>query len=123
MSLANPAPRALRALAPALLLSLGLPAMAQDLHADASSFNLFNDSSRVMIAFAVQVTGGDYTDNLLDTPMAPGVGRTLDLQGLLDDACDHKTRVVWEGGAEEALMVPYCTIATLALTDGDAEFR
>ena len=94
-----------------------LPALAQDLHGDPSGFNLFNDSGRVMIAFAVELDSGDYTENLLDQPMQPGIGRTMDLQGLLDGACDHRTRIVWAGGKTQDVLVPYCTIASLSLTD------
>ena len=116
--------RAARALTCAALLCAGaaLPAPAQDLYADTSRFNLFNDSGRPMIAFAVALSSGDYTANQLETPLQPGTGLTLDLEGLLDDSCDHATRIVWEDGVIQDLTVPYCTIAALFLSDKDVSF-
>lgn len=119
LSLAAP----LRALGFAAALGLAtLPVLAQDLHGDPSSFNLFNDSKRVMVAYAVQLSNGHYTENLLDVPLAPGTGLTLDLEGMLDDACDHATRIVWDTGATQDLSVPYCTLAAVFVTDGDVTF-
>ncbi|WP_127104849.1 hypothetical protein [Pararhodobacter zhoushanensis] len=125
MPLAPLATRVSRVLASALVLTagLGLPAFAQDLHADWSSFNVFNDSSRPMIAYAVQLSSGHYTANQLAGPMQPGIGLTLNLQGMLDDACDHATRIVWDDGTPQDLMVPYCTLAAVTLTDKGVAFE
>ena len=99
MPVATPARRL--ALVSASVLALGvLPAPVQDLHNDPSSFNLFNDSSRVMISFAVQLTRGDYTANLLDTPMAPvSAGRWTCLAFWTTPAI---TRRWWSGKAESS---------------------
>ena len=125
MPLAPTLPRASRVMASAFVLFAipGLPALAQDLHADWSSFNVFNDSNRAMVAYAVQLNSGHYTANQLAGPMQPGTGLTLNLQGMLDDSCDHATQIVWENGEVQDLMVPYCTLAAIYLTDKGVEYE
>ena len=114
--------RVLAATLPLALIALTLPASAQDLHGNPSSFNLFNDTKRVMLAYAVELSSGHYTENLLAESLAPGTGLTLDLAGMLDDTCDHVTRIVWSDGAVQELSVPYCTLAAVFVADDGVTF-
>ncbi|MCW1932116.1 hypothetical protein [Pararhodobacter zhoushanensis] len=111
-----------RALGAAAFVALAAPSVAQDLHADDTSFNLFNDTARGVDSFAVMMPAGGYSNNWLAQRMVPGTGLTLQFPFDMGGQCDLKTRITYEDGSIQELIVTYCGTAAVFLENTGIRF-
>jgi len=99
-----------------------VPALAQTLHSDDTSFNLFNDTARGVESFAVMMPSRGYSANWLRERLVPGTGLTLQFPFAMAGLCDLKTRITYEDGSVQELIVTYCGTAAIFLENTGIRF-